>query len=77
VCCIGRIVRVLDFSEDELNSKFAGIVLDIPDHVSGQSHIEECLVDELKKLQKLNSRYLSEEWDTKIKNIEMKCITQT
>lgn len=77
VCCMGRIVRVLDFSEDKLNSKFAGVILDIPDHASGQSHIEECLIGELKNLQKSNPRYLSDEWNTKIRNIERKCITQT
>lgn len=77
VCCMGRIVRILDFSEDKLNSKFSGVILDIPDHVSGQSYIEECLIQELKKLQKSNSRYLSKDWNTKIKNIEMKCVTRT
>lgn len=77
VCCMGRIVRVLDFSEDSLNSKFAGVILDIPDHASGQSHIEECLIGELKKLQKSNPRYLSDDWNIKIENIEMKCINQT
>jgi len=77
VCCMGRIVRVLDFSEDSLKSKFAGVILDIPDHVSGQSHIEECLIGELKELQKSNPRYLSDDWNTKIENIEMKCINQT
>jgi hypothetical protein len=77
VCCMGKIVRILDFSGDKYKSKFAGIILDIPDYVSGQSHIEECLIEELKKLQKSNPRYLSDDWNTKIENIEMKCVTQT
>ena len=77
VCCMGRIVRILDFSGDELNSIFAGVILNIPDHVSGQSHVEKCLIDGLKEFQKSKSKYSSENWNTKIKNIEMRCVTQT
>ena len=77
VCCMGRIVRILDFSGDELNSIFAGVILNIPDHVSGQSHVEKCLIDGLKEFQKSKSKYSSENWNTKIKNLGIQCLSHT